>query len=103
VARLQVALDRLLGQISHWTPSRFAVAASVGMPRGDVLYGLVQYLADLGADAGGQPRRVVPRLDTDTALPHQLAVVATDLLAAGSPADLAAGADAITAAARTLD
>jgi hypothetical protein len=67
------------------------------------VYALAQRLADLAANAEGEPRRVVPRLDSDTALPQQVALLAHDLLAAGSPADLLAGAAAITTTARTLD
>jgi hypothetical protein len=46
----------------------------------------VQEIANLAADAEGQPRRAVPRLDNDLALPDQLRVVAADLLAA-APSD----------------
>jgi hypothetical protein len=53
----------------------------------DLAYGLVQRLADLGADAEGRPRRPVPRLN-DLVLPDQLRVMADDLLAAGPTEDL---------------
>jgi hypothetical protein len=76
------------------------VAASSGVSRGDLVYDLVQTVADLAADAEGQPRRRVPRLENDTGLPQQLAVVAYDLLAAGGDAALAA--DAVTKTARAL-
>ncbi|GAA2142334.1 hypothetical protein [Glycomyces algeriensis] len=44
------------------------------------MHRLVQTLADLAADAEGQPRRTVPRLSNDTHLPDQLQVVGLDLL-----------------------
>lgn len=97
VARL---VERLVNQIHHWTPSRFGAASAVaGHTRGDVVHALVQRLADLAADAEGQPRRPVPRLDNDLALSDQLRVVAADLLAA-HPAEpvLADGRDAVTTA-----
>ncbi len=56
------------------------------------MYGLIQRFADWAADLEGQPRRVVPRLDTDLALPDQLRVVATDLVAATPPAEVRAAA-----------
>jgi hypothetical protein len=62
----------------------------------------VQRLADLAADAEGEPRREVPRLEHDTALPHQLAVLANDLLAAGDGAALDAAVPAVTDTARVL-
>lgn len=121
---MRVAADRLLAQIGHWTPSRFAAAASVVVPdapsavpshaswsdatpevaggtgRGalrnaDVLYALAHRLADLGAGAEGRPPLPVPRL-CDRALPDQIAVLTADLLAA-EPVDavLAAAAEAL--------
>jgi hypothetical protein len=44
------------------------------------MHALVQALADLAADAEGQPRRPVPRLPNDTHLPDQLQVIGLDLL-----------------------
>jgi hypothetical protein len=70
--------------------------------RGDVVYALAQRLADLAADAEGQPRRPVPRLQHDTSLPHQVTVLAGDLLAAGSAAQLDAGTEAVTTTAQAL-
>lgn len=126
-----MAVDRLLGQINHWTSSRFAAAASLpsegglgtvsasshglrlsgagrhaahgGRPEdppglvrnADVLHELVQFLADLAADAEGQPARPVPRL-ADRALPDQLALLTADLLAGEPPGPvLVAAAEAI--------
>jgi hypothetical protein len=56
------------------------------------VYGLVQRFADWAADLEGQPRRVVPRLDSDLALPDQLRVVAADLAATTPPPDVTAAA-----------
>jgi hypothetical protein len=47
--------------------------------RADLVYALVQRLADLAADAEGQPRRGVPRLDSDLSLVDQVRVISADL------------------------
>lgn len=101
VARL---IEQLVNQINHWTPSRFGAASAVaGRTRADVIHTLVQRVADLDADTEGQPRRPVPRLDNDLALPDQLRVVAADLLAAEPAVPVLAEAfDAVTAARRDL-
>jgi len=70
--------------------------------RGEIVYALAQRLADLAADAEGQPRRPVPRLQHDTSIPHQVTVLASDLLAAGSAAQLDAGTEAVTTTAQAL-
>jgi len=44
------------------------------------MHHLVQTLADLAADAEGQPRRRVNRLPSDMNLPDQLQVIGLDLL-----------------------
>jgi hypothetical protein len=96
---------RLAERVSSWTPSRWAAStASRPGTRADTVYSLVQELADLGADAEGEPRRVVPRLAHEGALRDQLRVVAADLLdaAADRPAVLAAAADRVAAARRAL-
>ena len=120
---LAVAVGRLVNQISVWTPPRWAAsaaegggpaggiagvgpvegAAGPGRTRAEVVHGLVRRLADLAADAEGEPRRPVPRLDTDLALPDQLRVVTADLLAA-NPDDeaLSAGLAAVVEARRIL-
>ena len=79
-AEFRSAVTRLVHRVSHWTPPRWAASG-----RADVVHGLVQRLADLAADAEGEPRRAVPRLESDLALPDQLRVVAADLLAASGP------------------
>jgi hypothetical protein len=92
---LAVVVERLRNRIGHWTAPRYR-------DQGDAVHALVQRLADQAADAVGDPHRPVPRLD-DTALPDQLAVVASDLLAA-HPADdvLAAAVSDVRAVAAAL-
>ena len=100
---MRVTVDRLVGRIAHWTPSRWKLPTASGASRADVVHGLVQEIADLGADAEGRPRRPVPRLDNDLVLPDQLRVVTADLLAAArDPAVLAGAADRVTAVGRAL-
>jgi hypothetical protein len=95
--RLATAVDRLVRQIAHWQPGRWSVDG-----RGDRVYGLVQRLADRGAEAELRRPAVVPRL-ADAVLPDQLRVMADDLSAAGAPAELlAAAADDVDAVRRTL-
>jgi hypothetical protein len=43
------------------------------------MHALVQTLADIAADAEGEPRRTVPRLPNDMQLPDQLQVIGIDL------------------------
>lgn len=62
--------------------------SAVSTTRADLVYDLVQRLADWAADLERQPRRTVPRLDGDLALPDQLRVVATDLVATAPPPDV---------------
>lgn len=69
----------LVQRLRLWTPQRFAAQAPDGGTRGDLVHHLAQRLADRAADAEGQPRRPLPRLETDLALPDQLAVTADDL------------------------
>jgi hypothetical protein len=74
---------RLVDRVSTWTPPRWAASSTSGSgSRADRFHALVQTLADQAADAEGQPRRVVPRLSPDTALPDQLRVIVADLIAA---------------------
>jgi hypothetical protein len=105
-ADLQRAVDRLVGRVAHWTPSRWAKPASdVDMSRAERVHGLVQRLADAAADAEGLPRRAVPRLDNDLALTDQLRVVTADVLAASvaRPEVLADLASAVRATSSALD
>ncbi|MEV6924689.1 hypothetical protein AB0M46_09290 [Dactylosporangium sp. NPDC051485] len=94
--QLGAAVRKLVGQVSHWTPPRWAASAwsgsigakpdragpgtSVsGASRADLMHDLVQWMADRCAEAEGRPTLLVPRLDNDLALPDQLTVVAADL------------------------
>ena len=77
------SIDRLLTQVRHWEEARWAAPAGE-RTKADSAYGVVQRLADLGAEAEGRAARDVPRLH-DLVLPDQLRVVADDLLAAAPP------------------
>ncbi|MGI5245501.1 hypothetical protein [Dactylosporangium sp. CA-139066] len=77
--QLDVAVRKLIGQVSHWTPPRWAASSLSGASRADLMHDLVQWMADRCAEAEGRPARPVPRLDNDLALPDQLRVVAADL------------------------
>jgi hypothetical protein len=91
-----VAADRLVRRVSHWDSDRWAtpvpppgslafapVPPPAGAPRrSEVMFALVQELADAGADAERRVRRTVPRLDNDLALPDQLRVMVADLITA---------------------
>lgn len=94
---LTATVGRLVGQVGHWTPSRWAASGASGVRRGDALHALVQWLADRCADAEGRPRLPVPRLDNDLALPDQLRVVAADLARFGGPALMDEAAEQVRA------
>ncbi|MER7888243.1 hypothetical protein ABTX15_00255 [Micromonospora sp. NPDC094482] len=98
-AELDRAVQLLVGQVGHWEQPRWAAAAAGGnAARADLVHRLVQEIANLAADAEGEPRRTVPRLANDLALPDQLRVVAADLMAADpEPAALARAAGEVTA------
>jgi hypothetical protein len=82
---LQRAVDLLVGRVAHWTPARWTKPASgAAGSRAECVHDLVQRLADATADAEGVPRRAVPRLENDLALPDQLRVVTADALAVGA-------------------
>jgi hypothetical protein len=99
---LRVVVDRLVGQVAHWTPSRWGAASGdFGRPRADVVHRLVQRIADLAALAEGESLRPVPHLDSDLALPDQLIVVTRDLLRAAPDAATLRAAHAAVAQART--
>ena len=90
-----VSVDRLLNQVRHWGPGRWRRS------RADLVYGLVQRLADLGAEAEQRPRRVVPRVG-DLALPDQLRVMADDMLVAASDEVLRQATEKVKAVRRAL-
>ena len=100
-AELRDAVDRLVGRVQHWTPSRWERPSEVaGASRADLVHALAQRLADAGADAEGEVRRAVPRLDNDLALPDQIRVLASDALAGGASPEVieALAADVTTTA-----
>ncbi|MEV4118258.1 hypothetical protein [Micromonospora sp. NPDC049645] len=100
-AELDKAVRLLVGQIAHWQQPRWSAAATTGnVSRADLVHRLVQEIANLAADAEGEPRRVVPRLDNDLALPDQLRVVTADLLAADPGTEALARAAAEVTATR---
>ena len=74
----------LVDRLRVWTPARWAAEAPPYGTRADLVHHLAQWLADR---AGEAPVRL-PRLDSDLALPDQLAVTADDLVRVGA-ADLA--------------
>jgi len=92
---LTTAVLRLCGHVAPWTPPRWAAATASGRTRAEEAYDLVQRMAELAADAEGQPRRTVPRLTSEVTLADQLRVVAGDLVAAGPPAEVLAQAAAL--------
>jgi hypothetical protein len=88
VTAFATSVDRLINQVAHWEQPRWWSRPGATLAtRGDLVYALVQRLADLGADAEHRDRRQVPRIG-DMSLPDQLRVMADDLLAAGPPDDL---------------
>jgi hypothetical protein len=103
VEAFAAVIERLLNQVGHWEQGRWW-SRPPGHPatRGDLVYGLVQQLADHGADAEGRPHRPVPR-ENDLVLADQIRVMADDLLAAGAPpAVLQAATNDIEALRRVL-
>lgn len=72
-SELERAIGRVVEGTRHWSPARWSSKA-------EAMHALIQALADLAADAEGQPRRPVPRLPNDMQLPDQLQVIALDLL-----------------------
>ncbi|MGC4851975.1 hypothetical protein ACLQ24_00945 [Micromonospora sp. DT4] len=100
-AELDKAVQLLVRQVGHWEQPRWAATAPTGnVPRTDLVHRLAQEIANLAADAEGIPRRTVPRLNNDLALPDQVRVVTADLLAAGADAEVLARAAAEVTATR---
>jgi hypothetical protein len=85
-----------LARVEHWTAARWTQPSPDRQSsRADVMFALVQRLADVCAAAEDRVPRPVPRLDNDLALPDQLKVMVVDLLMADAPATVlqAAAAD----------
>lgn len=78
----------LVERLRLWTPARWAAAVG-GHSRADV----VHHLAASYALLAGAPV-ALPRLDSDLALPDQLAVTAHDLVLAAPPDDVVRAATA---------
>lgn len=96
-------MDLLVRQVGHWEAPRWGAQATGGnAARADLMHRLVQELANLAADAAGEPRRTVPRLDNDLVLPDQLRVVTADLIGADPPAAVLSGAAAEVRATRQI-
>jgi hypothetical protein len=94
VTDFAASVDRLHNQVRHWEQGRWWThLPGDTTTRGDVMYALIQRLADLGADAESRPRQPVPR-EHDMVLPDQLRVLADDILAAAPPGPLLAEATA---------
>jgi hypothetical protein len=97
------SVDQLIGRVTNWTPSQWAASSSSGSSRADVVYALVQQLADLAASAEGQPHRAVPRIEHDLALIDQIRVMSADLVAAhAGDGELHRAANLVTATRRAL-
>jgi hypothetical protein len=94
----------LLPRLRRWDSAGWSVAAELpgagtgaGRPsRAHVAAAVVQRLADVAADAEGQPRRTVPLL-AEVNLADQLTVMVDDILRTGDPAALRAAATALAA------
>ena len=102
---LELAVSRLVNRVAHWSPARWSKPVSTGDgTRAEAVHALIQRIADTTADAEGEPRRPVPRLPNDLALPDQLRVVSADLIAASAadPDLVNATADVVRQAAAAL-
>ncbi|WP_432831677.1 hypothetical protein [Dactylosporangium sp. CA-092794] len=96
--QLGAAVRKLVGQVSRWTPPRWAASSGgSATSRAALMHDLVQWLADRCAAAEGRPALPVPRLDNDLALPDQLRVVAADVRRFAPPPVHAEAADRINA------
>jgi hypothetical protein len=93
--QLSASVRKLVDQVAHWTPSRWAASSESGGSRADAVHELVQWLADRSAEAEGRPPLPVPRLSNDLALPDQLSVVAADLVRYGDPSCVAEAASRV--------
>lgn len=69
----------LVERLRVWTPERWAAAAPPYGTRGDLVHHLARWFVEQAAETAAP----LPRLDSDTALPDQLAVVVDDFLRTG--------------------
>ena len=81
-----------MARVGHWEPARWVKPTPSGRTRSDIVFALVQTLADLSRGAEGLAPRAVVRLDNDLALPDQVRVIAADLVLAGAADDALLGA-----------
>jgi hypothetical protein len=94
ITELDRAVGRLIHQVAHWSPARWRRSGAA-----ETVFSLVQTLAALSAEALGEPRRTVPRLDNDLALPDQVRVLAAELRDADpDPTQVTAALAAVRAA-----
>ena len=94
-----VALAReLLPRLRRWDSASWSVPADLPgeQTRADVAAAVLQRLADVAADAEGQPRRTVPLL-AEVSLADQLTVMVDDILRTADPAALRAAATELAA------
>jgi hypothetical protein len=100
---LAAGVERLLHQVGHWETGRWDTAVRGGDgSRADQVRALVQQLADLGAEAEGNPHREVPHAGAMT-LPDQIRVLTDDLLTADpTEAVLSRAVEAVTEARKAL-
>ena len=80
----------LVQRLRLWTSARYAAAAPPPWgTRADLVLHLAQSCADAAAELEGEPRRALPRLDSDLGLADQLAVTSDDLVRAQPGDELA--------------
>ena len=96
-------VEMLARQTSQWTPARWSAVAEPGTPsRAELVYGLIQRIADLAAEVEGQHRREIPPMESPLLLIDQLRVMAADLILAGAPEGLTHAAAADVSEVRAL-
>jgi hypothetical protein len=78
---LAAHVARLADRLRSLSDVRLAALLPGGGSRADAAHGVAQQLADAAADLGGEPRRVLPRLD-DLVVGDQVAVTGADLVGA---------------------
>jgi hypothetical protein len=71
---LERAIGRVVDGTRHWSPARWSHGG-----RAEAMRVLVQTVADVCAEAEGEPAREVPQLPNLLSLPDQLQVVGLDL------------------------
>ncbi|HWS38917.1 MAG TPA: hypothetical protein VN408_40030, partial [Actinoplanes sp.] len=96
VSDFATSVERLLNQIHHWDERRWraAPASGAGGTRSGLVQGLVQRLADLGAEAEKRDSQPVPYVH-DLVLRDQIRVLADDILGAAPSVDLLDRATAV--------